>query len=171
MGLDITVYPTIRAVSPNAIPRDPEGEPDWDVMWSAGITTVYRHEQFARSTRGLPDSPYVQSEGKWSFRAGSYSGYSMFREELARKMLDVEVGELWDSRELYQDLPFFELLNFSDCEGSIGSEACADLAKDFEDHYERAKEVWAQDEHMLRLYETWMKAFQQTANTGMVDFH
>ena len=36
--------------------------------------------------------------------------------------------------------PFWELINFSDCEGTIGTDACQKLLKDFNEYEQKAQE-------------------------------
>lgn len=61
------------------------------------------------------------------FRAGSYSGYNRFRRFLCESLVGVEVETLWASPDLYKDSPGFEMINFSDCEGILGTGVCKKL--------------------------------------------
>jgi hypothetical protein len=66
--------------------------------------------------------------------------------------------------------PFSELINFSDCEGAIGAEVAAKLAKDFAEYDEKAK-AGARDERDYQIYRDMRFAFEQAAQNGAVDFH
>ena len=66
--------------------------------------------------------------------------------------------------------PFFELINFSDCEGSIGPVVSAKLARDFAEFDERARSLNDEGRHFYRLYKSWTTAFQMASDGGMVDF-
>lgn len=73
--------------------------------------------------------------GKTWFRVGSYSGYNWWREILARLVGIKNLNDFWikaggiDNRNGPE--PFFELLNFSDCEGTLPYRECKRLLKDF----------------------------------------
>jgi len=102
------------------------------------------------------------------FRAGSYGGYNEWREWLTLTMLSTAPREIWDHPELYQGDPFYELINFSDCEGIIGPAISSKLARDFVDHAHMTAraDAWQRDR-----YNDWAKAFQLAADFGMVEFH
>src|SRR3972149_5024711 len=68
------------------------------------------------------DGYYTYAE-KLSFRAGTYSSYNQWRDQLAQ---------------LAQGA-FLELINFSDCEGAIGSKTSTKLLKDFQDHEQKTR--------------------------------
>lgn len=118
------------------------------------------------------------------FRAGSYSGYNEWRELLA-KLTGKTARGIWieeqkscasDTHQTPNRGPFVELINFSDCEGTIGPRTCAKLAKDFQDWRERA-EKFAQSlggengQYFMRKYSAWQEAFETAANEGCVDLH
>ena len=65
-------------------------------------------------------------------------------------------------------LPFYELLNFADNEGTIGPEAAADLARDFAEHRERVRPEL--DDYFARTYDHFEEAFKLAAGTGLVMF-
>lgn len=67
-----------------------------------------------------------------------------------------------------QESPFYELINFSDCEGTIGTAVSAKLAKDFQEWDERAKSV---GERFYKDYSEWREAFEMAADGGAVAFH
>jgi hypothetical protein len=72
--------------------------------------------------------------GKIDFRAGSYSGFSEFRNTLAKAvgiaLYEME-GFTQDGMEWTEQEPFYELLNHSDCGGLLTSRQCNELTKDF----------------------------------------
>jgi len=85
-----------------------------------------------RSIRGLtPDCCYTVSGREIAFRAGSYSGYGEWREQLSQRALGAAATTVWANAEAFASRAFYELINFSDCQGTIGPEAAADLADDF----------------------------------------
>lgn len=127
-----------------------------------------------------------------SFCAGSYSGYNQWRRELAvvagyGSVENVWSDESFDTTEKFINLrylklkkiddpnfdckivkPFYELINFSDCEGLIGPEVCKKLYEDFVLFEDKAKE---EDEYFYRKYCDWKEAFRVASYEGFVSFH
>jgi hypothetical protein len=172
MGLDITAYRHIRAAPRAAV--DSEGYP---VKWEKYGRLFPNDAAFAGREAGLklaPKAVFAWAE-ELRFRAGSYSGYGEWRDELARLAGYEPVDGLthpyargaWDAA----NGPFWELINFADCEGVIGPVVAAKLVDDFDRYAERAaehKEGWFRD-----LYKTWRDAFAMAADggDGCVVFH
>lgn len=107
-----------------------------------------------------------------SFRAGSYSGYNAWRNWLANTFVATSAETIWDRRDEFREAPFFELIAFSDCEGTIGPKAAANLAADFAagiralDSLDRS----GVDHFAVQLYFEWQAAFDLAADTGIVIF-
>ena len=161
MGLDITAWEVAR-ITP---PHEYDGDECYDNDHVRSFT-----DAFPYSLRGLEEGRcYRVSGAKLRFRAGSYGGYNGWRELLALAALDVLPGVIWRDPADWIDQPFFELINFSDCEGVIGPEACADLAADFTAH--RDTMLTDGEEWFIELYDIWRQAFAIAAGTGLVDFH
>jgi hypothetical protein len=145
MGLDITAYELATILPPHEFSEarweDEDHEPtfvDRGMEQSfRGLEVGPEWQPFLDSTESMTDGPCVRVSGdSFGFRAGSYHQYGEFRAALAEIALDVDVHEIWQDPEIFRDRPFYELLNFSDCQGVIGSEAAADLANDFNSHHE-----------------------------------
>jgi hypothetical protein len=169
MGLDISAYSNARLITDHEPLEDEWCEDENHV--NAYITDGAFH----RSFRGLLNGhcyDVSESEGH-GFRAGSYGGYNYWREDLARFALGVDPGEVWTAPLGYQDAPFFELINFSDCEGAIGPEAAVDLLKDFYDHRDkyRASHSVLDRTYDLERYDDWTKACELAAAGGLIIFH
>lgn len=105
------------------------------------------------------------------FRAGSYSGYNDWRERLCQMVNHYSPQSLWEHRDdpAVQALPFYPLIDFSDCEGVIGSVAAARLAADFEAYQTRADRHT--DEWFREKYQLWRRACELAADDGFIDFH
>lgn len=179
MGLDITVYTRVEPATD--VPRQPDGKIDYEACWKERLSNAFVYEGFEQSYAGLPvvedpDSDFygnawVRSTGEsWHFRAGSYSGYNSFRRTLSMAVLGVEPGTVWANPDAYRDKPFFELINFADNEGTIGHEAAARLAHDFDEHRERVLPSLP-DDWYRECYDTWQKACHDASDGGMIDFH
>jgi hypothetical protein len=121
------------------------------------------------------DCPVSEDTG---FRAGSYSGYNWWREQLCQLALDVPPDDVWGDPEHYAGKPFVELINFSDCEGCIGPITAAKLAVDFREYGPRvrtgaAKQITDDEErsYFLDTYNDWQQAFEIASRDGFVIFH
>jgi hypothetical protein len=163
MGLDITAHKRAELTPPH---------PHSDECYELGHEQAYVSDpRFRQSLRGLEEGRcYLVAGERINFRAGSYSGYNRAREAISRLALDVEPKTVWDNPDAYSEGPFFELVNFSDGEGTIGPEACADLAADFEQHRDRIAPLLDED-FGAGYYALWEQAFRLAAGSGLVDFH
>lgn len=98
------------------------------------------------------------------FRAGSYSYYNAWRAWLA------QVAGYGSEAAAFKATqgPFWELINFSDCEGVIGPKHCVKLLADFERFHALIKPIPGTDWH--RAYGNWLKAFRHAADGGAIEF-
>jgi hypothetical protein len=171
MGLDITAYK--RLTPAENVEVDEAGYPvDWDRYVKANARGIEMIEAtWPGRTEGLIPGQIYSFEDRLGFRAGSYGGYNRWRAWLAR-VAGYESDEwVWENQ---PEGPFVELINFSDCEGMIGSVVASKLARDFAEH--EAK-ILADAEEPIEpysaaaLYRTWRQAFEMAADGGAVDFH
>lgn len=167
MGLDITAYR--RLTKAEGVECDEDGEPvDWNRFTRIRQSLIdYTEEHWNGRAEGVEAGVYERDDDReFKFRAGSYSGYNAWRDDLARFAGHRTANHVWES---HIDGPFVELIDFSDCEGIIGPVVAAKLAKDFADHQERADKF--ADEWFRQKYADWRKAFEMAADGGAVDFH
>src|SRR3974390_2766834 len=81
MGLDITAYRGLKLVDRYEV--DDKGYPtDWTLFRVGQILLDYTEKNFPGRTRGLVAGVYQPAE-VYEFRAGSYSGYGLWRNQLA----------------------------------------------------------------------------------------
>jgi hypothetical protein len=162
VGLDITVY---RKLHPA-----PEG---CEAAFNPHVL------DYPERANGLPSGP-VHGEVVFGFRAGSYSGYNEWREQLAKLAGYPAVlhRSSWEKEQRARHAagawaategPFWELINFSDCEGTIGPRVAFKLAKDFAEWQERADAI--DDDYFKSKYAEWRRAFETAQDFGAVDFH
>lgn len=173
MGLDITSYQHVKKVEEVHAVEDSEGNVCYEDVEFGGMGHVHTFQEpsFQHANGGIePDNCYTYSGRVKRFRAGSYSGYGRFREELCKAALGVSCDELWREPEKYKDEPFFEMINFSDCEGVIGFQVCQQLAHDFKVNEAKVVPQLDPDWNQEKYYE-WMDAFGLAAQDGMVVFH
>lgn len=175
MGLGITAY---RKLTP-AQGNEAFGETG-ELMYDEGWVQLYANPDFPTQADDIKDDHAYRYEETIRFHAGSYGGYGRWRDELA-ELAGYELGEYgahgrtWSSYAAavwanpQKPGPFVELINFSDCEGTIGAKTSAKLAKDFSDFQEKADTHT--EEYFRQKYAEWRKAFEMAADGGAVRFH
>jgi hypothetical protein len=169
MGLDISYYSKIDFAS--TLERD-----DAEVY-------LYRNDMVFGQSDGIKNGAYDSYGEYGSFRAGSYSGYNSWRRSLA-ELVGYDYDQVIESvqrsirrneslnkvlgerEEAEVRIPFVELLFFSDCEGFIGPNTSAKLAKDFAEWEEKAKG----NDFLYGRYQEWKKAFDTASDGGCVVF-
>lgn len=176
MGLDVVAHQNIQKLEldTNIIAIDELGaDPQFGNYWR-----VEKHDYFYDHAEGLDDDAFYSSGDEVArFSAGSYSGYSAFREWL------VELVDLANTEEKYKDMlpegyeiTFFEfdsLCNFSDCDGVIGPVYAQRLHEEFKAFEKIAESVSRHENHLYGMYEVYknfLKAFDMARKNGMVRF-
>lgn len=159
MGLDIVVIQYAEKV--------PEGATfDEDNMF-----TIYPQPHFEKHLDFFEVGDVYAAEEVFHFRAGSYSGYNLWRKKLAEMAGYENVEDVWKNK---TSGPFFELINFSDCEGIIGPDTSKKLYDDFVAFEEQAKTFDASqdgfDDWFFEKYKSWKEAFSLAKENGGVLF-
>lgn len=172
MGLDITAYKALTKVENPKL--DSDGRPE---NYNEE-TSFYANPDFPGRMEGIEENTVYRYVDAHGFRAGSYGGYNGWRNELA-KLAGYPVGAYREFGRAYESYaagawkasegPFYELINFSDCEGTIGPVVAAKLAKDFAEFQAKADEH--PEDYFRHKYNEWRKAFEMAADNGAVDFH
>lgn len=182
MGLDIAAFSHLEKVDPELYDYDYEegqdvyskdGAPCDPVVW-------VRKNEYKPERCEYPDGPYFYEE-RTGFYAGGYLSYGSWRNLLAKFAdgYDPVEGEAspyaagaWASGEG----PFWELIDFSDCEGMLGTKVCQKLLNDFT-QYESKLEAFCADMDLEDAawfsgkYQEWRNALQLAAQGGCILFH
>lgn len=176
MGLDITAYRQIEKLGGNLYNR--YGEPvDADGTEIEYDLIAYVNGSFPGRNGSVEDGAVYLSKESTGFRAGGYGGYNAWRDNLARVAgwplgSYEQYGRSWESYAASaweaSEGPFWELINFSDCEGVIGPEISKKLAADFAAFDDKAK---AEPGPFYALYQKWREAFEMASDNGAVRFH
>ena len=162
MGLDIRVYSQLKDT----------GRPfDWTVD-EENAYIPHNHQDFA--TRCVEFTPGNAFEYKSSYRAhiGLYITYVNWREQLAILAgYPPVVGRphpysegAWAATEG----PFWELIDFTDYDGVLGTAVCQKLAKEFADYEVSARRLG--DEDFLYTYLQFKAAVELASDGGAVVF-
>jgi hypothetical protein len=165
MGLDITAYKNVELIDTLQTADEFEEKYDWkeQLDW-VSLCTDYPDRLPPIQLGGV-----YRYQDKMKFRAGSYSGYGWWRSELCKMAHGIEPQLIWDNPETYAGLPFVELINFSDCEGILGTEVCKKLLDDFVTHQLKANQ--SKSEYFKDAYANWLNTFEYAADNGYIDFH
>lgn len=116
---------------------------------------------------------YTPATEQCHFRVGSYSAYNWWREQLSRFALGVEPNTVWEDPDRFSGRPFVELINFTDCDGRIGTQLAAKLAADFRSHEDKATGFAAGldgGDGFLSVYREFAVAFEVAAQQGALAF-
>jgi hypothetical protein len=149
MGLDIRLYTGLKKIEGAEYNEDDELKlPDGTTLDWDDYIKIYQDPYFATLNRheGVEVGAFYTIEGGEHVFSRSYGSYGGFREWLARiaGYQAIEFSQYGVKRPSYaaccwddvegggQTGPFSELINFSDCEGTLGPVVCAKLAKDFQ---------------------------------------
>lgn len=161
MGLDISAYPrTTKATD----------ESD---------RTLFGNPAFpGRFT--MPDGEHAADGDPFSFRAGSYSGYSWWRRNLCFQAFGVSPEELWaddDSFSRFLALPIVGplalMVNFTDCDGCISGDVAAKIApalRHVRDNFDEAQLDQMEEGSFVGRLDNFIKAFEIAAPNGVVIF-
>jgi len=183
MGLDISYSSRLKNIG-----QLTNSDDDYDCEVRVWNESCFEYQLGSLKREHLYDTTPNSQHG--SFRAGSYSGYNQWRNELAIMAGYNGAEEVWhdESFDSYKSFnirkdkldsingelvekvkPFYELINFSDAEGVIGPEVSRKLYQDFVEFDEKAKshmENW-----FYIKYCEWKEAFKVASDGGAVSFH
>jgi len=152
MGLDVTAYKNIKIVE--------DEEPEY----------YFSNTGFPQSNMKYLENREIQIEfdEDFHFRAGSYSGYNQFRNELCKIANNITAKELWDLDNESFKL-FYWLINFTDCDGYIGASYCKILYDEFVKYEDEVKSNLQEYYHII--YDNFKEAFRIGSVNGLVSFH
>jgi hypothetical protein len=161
MGLDVFAVE-------KAIKISDEFSRDFETLDAEGeVVRVLVNNSFV-SHDHLTDGIYRYDGKSMDFRVGSYGTYNGFRNDIALLVHKVNSGVIWKNPEIYKGSAFYELINFSDCEGVIGPDTAGKLLSDFKRHREEfmlERDVWEGE-----TYDLWIKALEIASNDGLLIF-
>ena len=162
MGLDIAVFRTARITPPHDLDDD---------CWEEGHVMVGTPEGMEHALGGLEPGRCYLADRDHSFRAGSYTGYGHWRTDLAKTIHKVIPETIWHDEDAWVGKPFYELINFSDCEGTMGPGVCAKLYADFALHRDAYMAAHDPGDWCRESYDDWLEGFRVAATTkGLVLF-
>lgn len=175
MGIAVTVYLDLVETVPTRNAYDEDGE-----LNDSKYIDFYNNPDYPDRIEPIKGNPaiytYTASDPNSQVRL-SYHGYNNWRERLAvvggypvamcsyRNILRHDAGAI-----LKGAGPFYELINFSDCEGTLGPTVAKKLAGDFVKYQVVAERLMASSE--LVTYNKFRIMFEQAASrNGALKFH
>lgn len=176
MGLDITAYSNIKCL-------DAHLNDDEEAVYNSTGEEVQEHSfhvwknpSFPGRADELIDGAIYTYEDCTGHGVG-YGGHYWWRNELA-EMAGYPLGEHEMSHGTETNHfggalnseggPFYELINFSDCEGVIGAAVSTKLLADFKSFHEKAESIGS---HFFEQYKHWQSAMEMASNNGCIIFH
>jgi hypothetical protein len=161
MGLDIVAFEKAKLLSENF-----EATPE-EIDFEGEVFRIKINSHF-KSHDHLVSGIYAPGGGVIEFSGGSYGTYNGFRYDLCMLAHNVDPQRVWNSKEIFEGGDFFELINFSDCDGAIGPTTARKLFYDFKKHreaYHLENNEWDNER-----YDDWMKAMELASNDGVLIF-
>lgn len=167
MGLDVTARGNVELLEVMENYQAFEDKYGWNDD-TLGYIHPGRQDFPDRLPPMVPGGVYKTYGEVFDFRGGSYSGYNEWRDQLSQLMLGSPAKFVWGHRPMFVGRPFYELIDFSDATGIIGTIACQKLAGDFARFQEKAD--MHPDGYFREKYAQWRRAFEIAAQGGYVDF-
>jgi len=194
MGLDVAATNGLIKIPKEEIPHgvepyndefyDWENNADWHIKY-INREDGYFEEYWNHHLDPFKTGYYREDDADYhSFRVGSYSYYNNWRKILALAIGFDNIGDIWNLGPYDAEIPFIELLDFSDAEGNIGPVVSEKLYNDFEDRQEEVFEFvdnlmfgiggsdnklsMTQVRDFKSVYEDWKLAFEIGQDRGIV---
>ena len=158
MALQVIAYSGLRVVRSLGSTEDPSAVQD-------GITFQV-HPGFPRQAGGIDPQLVYSAQQTFRFDVGSYSRYLRWLEQLARVVGIPSIDLFWRSP---KPIAFAELLDFADCNATMGSVTCAKLAHDFQDW--AVKAARSTESYFREQYAFWGRACDIAALHGCISLH
>jgi hypothetical protein len=176
MGLDVSAYQQMRLIDACVNERGEIIDPKTGNELSDTVE-VWDNPDFEGRAAPLHSGNFYSYEETTEVVSHGYSGFSRWRDTLAKisgwalaeyTSFGVKGYSHAASAWAATEGPFWELINFSDCEGFIGTEACKKLSGDFEKYKEAASN---EEENFYILYLRWKEGVSFAAENGALEFH
>lgn len=165
MGVDIVAFKNVTLIEVcDSVYEYEDKYDDWNKY-----TRAYCNQDFPGRADPIVHNGVYSFESSENTYSSSYGSYNNWREELCKMALNVEPVAVWERPEVYQKMlaPFYELIDFSDCEGVIGSVWCAKLSSDFAHYQDMADKM---PDWFRAGYSKLRKAFDIGSQNGFVSF-
>lgn len=129
---------------------------------ATGQTWLYDNPEYPGRAEPFASGDYTYHAVQHML-AHSYGNYSRWRNQLAELAGYASAADAWGN---HSGGPFWELINFSDCQGTLGTLVCAKLAQDFA-QFQAAADAHP-DEYFRADYNSMRAGFELAATDGAV---
>lgn len=162
MSLIITGYSNIAPST-----QGPEFDDNWDEHYGEGYFQARIPLYYAGHADGLVDQKVYKAESFKMTYAASGLHYRDWRWKLSCLVCD-ENGIVNFNKKTSLE----KLINFSDCEGIIGSATCAEILAGLNEYHKAFNKMYSskKEKHFRQAYASIKKAFELGANNGCVIF-
>lgn len=171
MGLDCTAFKNIRQMNEDEIQYEEYKDEDDNIVdrYPLNGREFFINPDFPHAAEDIIPNAVYTFEEKYGWRAGSYSGYNEWRTLIAQVAGWKDDQDAWDNGNLGD--PFFELIMFSDCEGTLGTTVCQKLLQDFLNFEDKYNEMIGDNRYYKNVYQEWKKGLALAAQNGAIKFH
>jgi hypothetical protein len=154
MGLNAVAYGDVRFLGKKILTEDYEFH-----MYNMDDTS-----------QNVKKEGYYTGKRLYSTGNVSYSTYGDHRKKLCKAVTGLDAVQVWDNP--HHDLPFIEMINFSDCEGGFDNEVCKELKKDFTEWKSKIEKEFKDDIFFLDFYKRFLTLFETASdNNGIVVYN
>ena len=127
---------------------------------------------------GVVEYAHTNESVNDSVSMGSYSNYNTFRNILSESVLKVSAEQAWEKPSKYCKKPLWDIINFSDCDGSMDASTSSKVYKDlkksrslFKIYISNLNSIGEMDkEYNINLYDELTRCFKLGANNGIIIF-
>lgn len=165
MGLDCSAYKNIQQMNEDEIEYYDEDE----YKEPKNGTRFYINPGFPHVAQDIRENGIYKYQEKFNWRAGSYSGYGEWRNWLATIAGFKSSQDFLDNAN--NETPFHDLINFSDCEGTLGTLTCQKLLKDFITFQDKVNSINDSYNYYKEIFQTWKSALEMASENGAISFH
>jgi len=142
---------------------------DSDIEHNPRHVRIYRNETFPGRCDEFESGIYEGYSDLYPVRADLYSFWRLV-------LLCAAIDETPYEPLKKGDMPFYELANFTDSEGTLGTAVCKKLHEDFIAHREKCSafiEKWNDPDQrrFLEKYDDWTAATKLASDGGCIRFH
>lgn len=169
MGLSLYAYSNLREMKKSEVQYN---ENDEELENPQNGRSFFIDSFFADSANDIQEKVVYTYEDAFHWRGGSYTGYGLWRDWLAKMAGWKSIKDAWENSK--PGMPFHELLYFSDCEGTIGTSTCQKLLKDFINFQEKVLAYKNPEDYYAQInieqYKQWIKGLTIASKNGAISF-
>jgi hypothetical protein len=134
--------------------------------------TIRSHAEYSMHTQDMVDGVYFDTrESQECDMSFSYGGYNDFRNRICFALNGVDAKEVWANPEVYENSLAYKVINFSDCEGIIGTTVSKEIYEQLVLGRDKYVEYVKSNPFMhygIEHYDRFTRVFELGADEGIV---